>query len=69
MEKAKEGDLHSTEMLLELMEKKKEEGRRRDDGLDGPSLAEQLMEGPTWEEVLEARRQAKEEEEERAAAS
>ena len=36
---------------------------------DGPSLAEQLMEGPTWEEVLEARRLAKEEEEAEAAAS
>ena len=67
-EKAKKGDIPSTEMLLELMEKKKKKGRE-DDDLDGPSLAEQLMEGPTWEEVLEAKRLAKEEEEAEAAAS
>ncbi len=66
MNYAKEGDLQSAEMLLELIEKKKKKGGG-DDGLDGPSLAEQLSEGPTWEEVLEARQQAKEEEE--AAAS
>jgi predicted lipid-binding transport protein (Tim44 family) len=68
MEKAGDGDLHSAEMLLELMEKKKKKGGEGDD-MDGPSLAEQLMAGPTWEEVLEARRQAKEEEEAGEAAS
>lgn len=61
------GDLESTEKLLELMEKNnKGEG---DDGPEGASLAEQLMEGPTWEEVMEARRLAREEEEAEAAAS
>jgi len=70
MEKANEGDLHSAELLLTLTEKKKKKkGGEGDDGLDGPSLAEQLMEGPTWEEVLEARRKAREEEEAEAAAS
>ncbi len=69
MDKAKEGDLHSTEILLELMEKKEKRGGEGDDGQDGPSLAEQLMEGPTWEDVLEARRKAKEEEEAGEAAS
>ncbi|MGB8031662.1 MAG: hypothetical protein WCF30_18570 [Terracidiphilus sp.] len=62
------GDMHSAAMVLALMEKKKKKGGE-DGDLDGPSLAEQLMEGPTWEEVLEARRKAKEEEEEAAAAS
>ena len=65
---AKHGDWESTEKLLELMERDKK-GGEGDDGLDGPSLAEQLMEGPTWEEVLEARRLAREEEEAAAAAS
>jgi hypothetical protein len=69
-EKAKKGDLHSTEILLELMEKKKKKkGGGDDDDLDGPSLAEQLMAGPTWEEVLEARQKAREEEEAASAAS
>ena len=67
--KAKKGDLHSTEVLLELIEKTKKMGGEGDGGLDGPSLAEELMEGPTWEDVLEARRKAKEEEEREAAAS
>lgn len=67
--KAKKGDLHSTEILLNLMEKKKKKGGEGDDGLDEPILAEHLMEAPTWEEVLEARRQAKEEEEAGEAAS
>lgn len=62
MDKAEQGDLHTTEFLLELMEKKKKKGGEGDDGLDEPSLAEQLMAGPTWEDVLEARRKAKEEE-------
>lgn len=66
MEKAKKGDLPCTEVLLGLMEKKKKKGGG-DDGSDGASLAEQLMEGPTWEEVLEERRKAQEEEEEPAA--
>ncbi len=67
-DKARHGDLDSTETLLELMEKNKKSGQG-DDGFDGPSLAEQLMEGPTWEEVLEARRLAREEEEAAAAAA
>ena len=67
--KAKGGDVHSTEILLDLMEKKKKKKGGEGDDMDGPSLAEQLMEGPTWEEVLEARRQAKEEEEAGEAAS
>ncbi|MGO9326112.1 MAG: hypothetical protein ACLP07_16275 [Terracidiphilus sp.] len=46
MDKAKEGDLQSAEMLLTLTEKKKKKGGEDDDGLDGPSLAEQLMAGP-----------------------
>jgi hypothetical protein len=51
-------------MLLELMEKKKKKkGGEGDDSPDEPSLAERLMAGPTWEEVLEARRLAREEEE------
>jgi hypothetical protein len=65
--KAKIGDLRSTEMLLELMEKKKKKKGGEGDDENGPSLAEQLMAGPTWEEVLEARQKAKEEEEGEAA--
>jgi hypothetical protein len=66
--KARKGDLQSTEMLLDLMEKKKKKKGGEGDDIDGPSLADQLMAGPTWEEVLEARRQAKEEEEAASAA-
>ena len=69
VDRAEQGDLHSAEVLLALIEKKKKKKGGEDDGLDGPSLAEQLMEGPTWEEVLEAKRLAKEEEEAEAAAS
>ena len=56
-----EGDTQSAAMVLALMEKKKKS--EDDDGLDGPSLAEELTAGPTWEDVLEARRKAREEEE------
>ncbi len=55
-----DGDLQSAAMALGLIEKKKK-GGGDDDGQDGPSLAEQLMTGPTWEEVLEARRKSNEE--------
>jgi hypothetical protein len=62
-ERAKQGDVQSAEVVVALMEKRKKEGGEGD-GPDEPSLAEQLMAGPTWEEVLEARRKAKEEEDE-----
>jgi hypothetical protein len=62
VETAKSGDVRCAAMVLSIMEKKKK-GGSGDDG-DEPSLAEQLMAGPTWEEVLEARRKAKEEEDE-----
>ena len=68
LEKAKKGNRHSAEMLLELIEKKRKMSGG-DDNPDEPSLAEQLMEGPTWEEVMEARRLAREEEEAEATAS
>jgi len=67
-EKAKNGDAHSTEVMLALTEKRKKKKGGADDDPDEPSLAEHLMEGPTWEEVLEARRQAREEEEKTEAA-
>ena len=70
MNQAEQGDVHSAEVLLALIEKKKKKKGGEDDGLDEPSLAEKLAEVPTWEEVLEARRLAREEEEAgRAAAS
>ena len=68
MEKAKRGDRRSAQMLLELIEKRRKMGGE-DDHPGELSLAEQLMTGPTWEEVLEARRKAKEEEEREAAVS
>lgn len=68
MEKAKDGDVESTEMLVTLIEKRKKNGGEGDGG-DEPCLAEQLMAGPTWEEVLEARRKAEEEEEAEAASN
>jgi hypothetical protein len=66
LEETKAGDARSAATVLSLMEKKRKGGE--DDGFDGPSLADQLMEGPTWEEVLEARRKAREEEEKTEAA-
>jgi hypothetical protein len=62
------GDIRSTEMVLSLMEKKKKDGDEDDDGQDGPSLAEQLAAGPSWDEVQEARRKAREKETETEAA-
>jgi hypothetical protein len=64
MDDVRQGDLHSAQVLLELIEKRKKKKGGEGGDPDKPSLAEQLMEGPTWEDVLEARRLAKEEEEE-----
>ncbi len=60
VEDAEQGDLRCTALVVELIEKKKK-GGGSDEGNE-PSLAEQLMAEPTWEEVLEARRKADEEE-------
>jgi hypothetical protein len=66
VEQTEAGNTQSAAMVLSLMEKKKKGGGDGDE--DEPSLSDQLMAGPTWEEVLEARRAAKEEEEKAGAA-
>src|ERR1700728_1864759 len=48
------GDMRSAEMVMALMEKKKKDSDN--DEPDGPSLAEQLTAGPSWDDVVEARR-------------
>ncbi|MGA9062252.1 MAG: hypothetical protein WB341_11365, partial [Terracidiphilus sp.] len=60
------GDMRSAEMVLSLMEKKKD--GEDDEGWDGPSLVEKLAAEPSWDEVQEAKRKASEKEVEVVAA-
>jgi hypothetical protein len=64
MDEVRQGNLHSAEVLLALAAKMKKKKGGEGGNPDEPSLAEQMTEGPTWEDVVEARRKAKEEEEE-----
>ncbi len=61
MNQAKDGNVRSTEIMLSLMEKKKKDGED-DDGDGGLSLAERLAAEPSWDDVQEAKRKAKEKE-------
>jgi hypothetical protein len=54
VDKTASGDMRSTAIVMELMEKKKKDGER-DTEPEGPSLAEQLA-GPSWDELQEAKR-------------
>lgn len=59
MKGTKRGDWRSADRLIELMEKKKKSGDD-DFDYDGPSLAEQLAAEPSWDEVQEEKRMARE---------
>jgi len=62
VDEAKAGNTQSTAMVLKLIENKRDGG---EDGDDGPSLADELMKAPTWDEFVEAKRKAREEEAEK----
>ena len=68
VKETKGGNVRSAVIVLSLMDKKKKMKGSEGDGFDGPSLADQLMEGPTWQEVLDARQRAREEQEKTEAA-
>ncbi len=68
VKETKDGDVRSAAIVLSLMDKKTKIRDGEGDGFDGPSLADQLMEGPTWQEVLDARQRAREEQEKTEAA-
>jgi hypothetical protein len=55
--KAEEGDLHGTEMVLSLMEKKKQDkDAKKKKKRSGPSWAELLASEPEWDESMEENR-------------
>ena len=59
VKKTEDGDMRSADMVLALMEKKKKSGED-DFDYDGPSLAEQLAAEPSWDEMQEEKRIARE---------
>jgi hypothetical protein len=63
----KRGDMKSAQIMVALMEKKKK-GGDDDFDYDGPSLAEQLAAEPSWDEMQEEKRMARERTKGKAAA-
>ena len=51
MSQAKDGKIRSTEIMLQLMEKKKKDGEN-DAGWDGLSIAGKLAAEPEWDEAM-----------------
>ena len=62
-----DGNMHSADMVMTLMEKRKKNDGEGDAQSDGPSLAEQLA-GPSWDELQEAKRIVSEKEAKKEAA-